>query len=66
MKIFPCFDWCIAHGGLWGRCFATLGVDFIHGSYILLLFLRRIGRGKVIKRWEREGCLFGRGVIFGD
>ena len=36
-------------------------------SYIahifLLLFLRRIGRGKVIKRGEREGCLFGRGVI---
>ena len=62
MKIFPCFDWCIAHGGLWGRCFATFGVAHI----FLFLFLRRIGRGKVIKRWEREGCLFGRGVIFGD
>ena len=58
MKIFPCFDWCIAHGGLWGRCFATLGVDFIHCSYIF------VSVSQEDWTWEGDQEVGARGVSF--
>ena len=53
MKIFPCFDWCIAHGGLWRRCFATCIGCWFHT--LLIYFCFCFSGGLDVGRWSRGG-----------